>query len=172
MVILKVELHAVYKKNISFSLLCKLYNKLQKIKIKKKTRLNINIILKKIKKIIINNKFKNKLKIRSLYLKKLKKKNWFSYYTEMSEIKQKNKKNIKKLKKKLYILSTKYLTKQKQNKNNLLTKQNSNIFYYRVLFLYNIYNKFNKKYYYFNNKLKKLKKKNKFSKRLKFNIYL
>lgn len=107
--------------------------------------------------------FKQRLQEKYDYLNRVKKKNSkFIYLKEVKKVKKHDKIRLKKIKKTApftlfsskYFKNTKYIFKQAKPLVAI-----SILNYNRILFVHNIYQKLNKKYYYYNDILKRCKKK-------------
>lgn len=158
MVIKEVERQDVYKKKFDLIQYSKSYKKLG------------NEIL---------NFYNQRLKEKADYLDRIKYNNSkLLYFKEVIRVKKHDKMRLGKIKRTepFPLLASKDKKKLKAKKAkplslNLLELENENNFNYnRILYFHKIYEKLKKKYIYYGNNLKKLKKKKKYTFKLKFHL--
>ena len=124
----------------------------------------------------ILNFYNQRLKEKVDYLDRIKHNNSkLSYFKEFIRVKKHDKMRLIKIKRTapFPLLSAKSIKKLKAKSLslNLLELENENFFNYnRILYFHKIYEKLKKKYIYFGNDLKKLKKKSKYTFKLKFHL--
>lgn len=125
----------------------------------------------------IFNLYNQRLQWKYKYLDIIKKKyRKLKYFKEIRRIKKNDKMRFKKLSREepfpLFFSkdfkNVKHVFKQVKKKK---LKESNILSYNKILYLYKIYEKLNKKYIYFNDKLKKLKDKKKYIFKLKFNLW-
>lgn len=120
------------------------------------------------------NFFKKRVQDKYDYLERVKKFNIrVKYLKELKRVKKHDKMRLIKIKRTepFPLFKPRKLKKQKKNCKQLKEPAKAlNLNYNRILYVHQIYQKLNKKYYYYNKKLKTLKKKSKYFFKLKLHL--